>query len=135
MAYPGIVLAIMAGVAVGSMLYYIFSDPTPQAQHQYSPPISMDRALPAPPTRSRSGSRCVRRRRLSSTGRKSSNTDGGRENIEDCTICCDNIFNCESTPVEIPCNHYFHRSCIKKWLERQRSCPNCKKAVPDDIQL
>ena len=26
----------------------------------------------------------------------------------------------------VTCNHFFHKECIKKWLERQTSCPCCR---------
>lgn len=33
-------------------------------------------------------------------------------------------------PVSLPgCGHWFHRSCAARWLERNNSCPMCRRAV------
>ena len=30
------------------------------------------------------------------------------------------------------CGHYFHLSCLDKWLATNGSCPNCRNSVCDD---
>jgi hypothetical protein len=33
--------------------------------------------------------------------------------------------------VPLPCDekHYFHQDCIKAWLEKNNTCPLCKKEI------
>lgn len=47
----------------------------------------------------------------------------------ECYICMDAYEQgCEL--VEIPCNHYFHKDCIQKWLTTEKvTCPVCRKDV------
>eukprot|EP00477_Mikrocytos_mackini_P001259 GAHX01001345.1.p1 GENE.GAHX01001345.1~~GAHX01001345.1.p1 ORF type:complete len:429 (+),score=63.01 GAHX01001345.1:37-1287(+) len=47
------------------------------------------------------------------------------ENRE-CSICLDDV---EIGKI-IPCGHFFHTNCLKKWLENGRNCPVCR----DDIE-
>ena len=42
-----------------------------------------------------------------------------------CTICLDE-FKPNEKVTALPCLHYFHKNCIKKWLERKKDCPVCK---------
>ncbi|KAI9143300.1 hypothetical protein BKA69DRAFT_1063400 [Paraphysoderma sedebokerense] len=32
-------------------------------------------------------------------------------------------------PKKLPCGHIFHFSCLRSWLERQQSCPTCRRPV------
>ncbi|KTW32472.1 uncharacterized protein T551_00562 [Pneumocystis jirovecii RU7] len=34
-----------------------------------------------------------------------------------------------NTPKKLPCNHILHFNCLKSWLERQQSCPTCRRPV------
>ncbi|EAU91350.2 synoviolin 1 isoform b [Coprinopsis cinerea okayama7 len=36
------------------------------------------------------------------------------------------------TPKKLPCGHIFHFYCLRSWLERQQSCPTCRRTVLDD---
>ncbi|THH15474.1 hypothetical protein EW146_g4999 [Bondarzewia mesenterica] len=36
-----------------------------------------------------------------------------------------------TTPKKLPCGHIFHFHCLRSWLERQQSCPTCRRAVLD----
>jgi len=56
-----------------------------------------------------------------------------------CSICLD---SCDihtpmgpSSPVKLPCGHFFHYSCVRKWLERVNSCPLCRTSLKDTPQL
>ncbi|KAL1735624.1 hypothetical protein EV714DRAFT_183934, partial [Schizophyllum commune] len=33
------------------------------------------------------------------------------------------------TPKKLPCGHIFHFYCLRSWLERQQSCPTCRRTV------
>jgi hypothetical protein len=48
-----------------------------------------------------------------------------------CCICLDNI-NRSRTAYFLPCCHYFHESCINRWLETNITCPECR--IPFFIQ-
>ncbi|KAG6813681.1 hypothetical protein H0H92_008529 [Tricholoma furcatifolium] len=37
-----------------------------------------------------------------------------------------------TTPKKLPCGHIFHFHCLRSWLERQQSCPTCRRTVLDD---
>ncbi|KAJ1502110.1 E3 ubiquitin-protein ligase hrd1 [Coelomomyces lativittatus] len=34
-------------------------------------------------------------------------------------------------PKKLPCQHIFHFGCLRTWLERQQSCPTCRRPVLD----
>ncbi|TFY70852.1 hypothetical protein EVG20_g2151 [Dentipellis fragilis] len=34
-----------------------------------------------------------------------------------------------TTPKKLPCGHIFHFHCLRSWLERQQSCPTCRRPV------
>ncbi|KDN47561.1 hypothetical protein K437DRAFT_94100 [Tilletiaria anomala UBC 951] len=36
------------------------------------------------------------------------------------------------TPKKLPCGHIFHFHCLRAWLERQQSCPTCRRTVFND---
>ncbi|KAI0768646.1 hypothetical protein BD413DRAFT_715661, partial [Trametes elegans] len=36
------------------------------------------------------------------------------------------------TPKKLPCGHIFHFQCLRSWLERQQSCPTCRRTVLDN---
>ncbi|KAH9485281.1 ERAD-associated E3 ubiquitin-protein ligase HRD1 [Psilocybe cubensis] len=37
-----------------------------------------------------------------------------------------------TTPKKLPCGHIFHFYCLRSWLERQQSCPTCRRNVLED---
>ncbi|KAF9529283.1 hypothetical protein CPB83DRAFT_853010 [Crepidotus variabilis] len=37
-----------------------------------------------------------------------------------------------TTPKKLPCGHIFHFHCLRSWLERQQSCPTCRRNVLDE---
>jgi hypothetical protein len=44
----------------------------------------------------------------------------------ECTICQDSL----SPPLEIlPCDHLFHRQCIKRWFKQRMVCPVCRARI------
>jgi len=47
---------------------------------------------------------------------------------DECVICQDEYKNRERL-ITLPCRHYFHASCITKWLKIEKTCPICKDEV------
>ncbi|KAJ1680342.1 hypothetical protein EV182_000177 [Spiromyces aspiralis] len=45
---------------------------------------------------------------------------------DNCAICCDELI----TAKKLPCSHLFHRTCLRAWLERDPSCPTCRRRLP-----
>ncbi|CAD6931928.1 unnamed protein product [Tilletia controversa] len=58
-----------------------------------------------------------------------------------CIICRDDMLvagaegtppgqpSAQETPKKLPCGHIFHFHCLRSWLERQQSCPTCRRTV------
>jgi hypothetical protein len=44
----------------------------------------------------------------------------------DCSICLQEITTSD-TVGDIPCNHMFHKGCLKAWLVRHNRCPLCQR--------
>ncbi|KAJ1667204.1 hypothetical protein IW140_003828 [Coemansia sp. RSA 1813] len=61
-----------------------------------------------------------------------------------CTICNEDAFTNNSdgaaagssahddSVTRLPCKHYYHRECVKPWLELHNTCPMCRFEVPSD---
>ncbi len=47
----------------------------------------------------------------------------GRDDV--CAICLDELVAARITP----CNHLFHKICLKKWLKIQNKCPLCHASI------
>ncbi|XP_074601473.1 E3 ubiquitin-protein ligase AMFR-like isoform X2 [Brevipalpus obovatus] len=62
-----------------------------------------------------------------------------RKSSDDCAICWDKM----EMARKLPCNHLFHNSCLRSWLEQDTSCPTCRTSLkhrteedpPDDSNL
>lgn len=50
------------------------------------------------------------------------------EREQDCAICMDVLKTTgdEVQTKELPCDHMFHRRCVKKWLKNHGTCPLCR---------
>ena len=49
-------------------------------------------------------------------------------NLDDCcSICLD--AHQPGTCIATDCGHHFHRTCLRRWLRRQASCPVCRAEV------
>ncbi|XP_063172893.1 E3 ubiquitin-protein ligase RNF115 isoform X2 [Candoia aspera] len=46
----------------------------------------------------------------------------------ECPVCKDDYTVAEQVR-QLPCNHYFHSSCIVPWLELHDTCPVCRKSL------
>lgn len=64
------------------------------------------------------------------TAEELANTDGV------CIICREDMYMTEADnhglglPKKLQCNHLFHSYCLQTWLERQFSCPTCRRPIP-----
>lgn len=47
------------------------------------------------------------------------------DNSDNCAICWDEM----ETARKLPCNHLFHNSCLRSWLEQDTSCPTCRTSL------
>jgi hypothetical protein len=46
----------------------------------------------------------------------------------ECAICFENV--CKETGGHVKdCKHAFHNTCLQKWLNVNKSCPNCRKSL------
>mmetsp|Transcript_28354 Transcript_28354/g.47062 ORF Transcript_28354/g.47062 Transcript_28354/m.47062 type:complete len:319 (+) Transcript_28354:122-1078(+) len=53
------------------------------------------------------------------------------DSAEECVICFAAL--AEQTEQTLPCNHTFHQSCIREWLEKDGRCPVCRHIVDESI--
>merc|ERR1719222_1426480 len=44
-----------------------------------------------------------------------------------CIICREEMT--ASATKKLPCNHIFHRNCLRSWFQRQQTCPTCRLVV------
>jgi len=44
-----------------------------------------------------------------------------------CIICREEMT--ASATKKLPCNHIFHRNCLRSWFQRQQTCPTCRLDV------
>uniref|UniRef100_A0A182WTS3 RING-type domain-containing protein n=1 Tax=Anopheles quadriannulatus TaxID=34691 RepID=A0A182WTS3_ANOQN len=42
-----------------------------------------------------------------------------------CSVCSE-LYVPEAHVVSTPCGHMFHNDCIRQWLERSKTCPDCR---------
>lgn len=45
-----------------------------------------------------------------------------------CIICRDEM-RISQVLKKLPCNHIFHRSCLRNWFQRQQTCPTCRTDI------
>ena len=53
-------------------------------------------------------------------------------NYSICSICLED-FEIGDVISELKCEHYFHKKCIKQWLNVNNTCPNCRNNVYKNI--
>lgn len=46
------------------------------------------------------------------------------EDTDECTICFENVN--KNTGGQIDCGHSFHNDCLRPWIRKNGSCPNCR---------
>jgi len=52
----------------------------------------------------------------------------GDEKEDICSICLD-IFNDDDILRKMPCNHYYHQTCIDEWFKNHNTCPICRQNI------
>uniref|UniRef100_A0A0N5BG80 RING-type domain-containing protein n=1 Tax=Strongyloides papillosus TaxID=174720 RepID=A0A0N5BG80_STREA len=56
-----------------------------------------------------------------------------------CTICLNYFGEKDPNPTSevmiMPCDHKFHSSCLKMWLDRAAACPLCRKDLPSNDEF
>jgi hypothetical protein len=50
------------------------------------------------------------------------------EDKKRCIICLENFKNGDESII-LPCVHIFHSKCIRRWVERKRTCPFCNYKI------
>eukprot|EP01064_Diplonema_japonicum_P027765 TRINITY_DN4092_c1_g5_i1.p1 TRINITY_DN4092_c1_g5~~TRINITY_DN4092_c1_g5_i1.p1 ORF type:complete len:160 (+),score=14.08 TRINITY_DN4092_c1_g5_i1:46-525(+) len=61
---------------------------------------------------------------------KLSNSKVLAEENKTCTICLDAFETGEGLRT-LPCLHFFHLSCIDRWLQDSTQCPTCRASITD----
>ena len=51
---------------------------------------------------------------------------------EDCSICYESMIDDDDT-ITTPCNHTFHKDCLKKWVINKNNCPLCRSELPTNF--
>jgi E3 ubiquitin-protein ligase synoviolin len=50
-----------------------------------------------------------------------------------CIICREEMTSPNDSPVQqikkLPCDHIFHKSCLRSWFQRQQTCPTCRTSI------
>mmetsp|Transcript_112800 Transcript_112800/g.221158 ORF Transcript_112800/g.221158 Transcript_112800/m.221158 type:complete len:353 (+) Transcript_112800:165-1223(+) len=57
--------------------------------------------------------------------------DGRAPPPSECCCCMDEFSACHGI-VCTPCDHYFHRECLKEWLALSKTCPLCRSNLDID---
>ena len=53
------------------------------------------------------------------------------QSMKECLVCCE-TFKAGCEVVRMPCNldlHFFHKTCIERWLVNNQNCPLCRRTV------
>jgi len=46
-----------------------------------------------------------------------------------CSICTEDFIHVVGIGAQLSCSHRFHTSCLKPWIERNRTCPLCRHSI------
>lgn len=58
-----------------------------------------------------------------------SKTQSVKEPVEEICCICQDSFLIGSQKRTLKCNHFFHDTCIEKWLVTKIKCPLCSKDI------
>jgi hypothetical protein len=54
-----------------------------------------------------------------------------KDDKKECNICIE-VYKNGDKVIELPCNHLFHKECIKQWLCKEKiNCPVCRYDIRD----
>jgi len=56
-------------------------------------------------------------------------TEIPKKKINDCCSICREDYQDKDNITHLPCGHYYHKDCIKLWLNKEFNCPYCRKIV------
>eukprot|EP01025_Chloroclados_australasicus_P035298 TRINITY_DN3598_c1_g1_i3.p1 TRINITY_DN3598_c1_g1~~TRINITY_DN3598_c1_g1_i3.p1 ORF type:complete len:511 (-),score=46.44 TRINITY_DN3598_c1_g1_i3:378-1910(-) len=65
------------------------------------------------------------------------NNNGGADDVEDECVICQQAFELDEPVVVLPCEHYFHDECIKRWIYTRGAsvrCPLCSQKLIGDTE-
>eukprot|EP00951_Prasinocladus_malaysianus_P021404 scaffold176937_cov38-Prasinocladus_malaysianus.AAC.1 len=49
----------------------------------------------------------------------------------ECVICMTAVeVDPPSARMVTPCNHFFHASCLERWMDVKMECPTCRRVLP-----
>lgn len=48
--------------------------------------------------------------------------------IDECSICLDKYIKNDKVS-DLNCGHIFHKDCIKIWLSKNNTCPQCREII------
>ncbi|KAL4591128.1 hypothetical protein LXL04_004077 [Taraxacum kok-saghyz] len=67
---------------------------------------------------------------IAGSGSTSTSTSNSflRSKPTECTICKDEFIKGENIK-RLPCHHYFHHECIRRWLSYKKNCPICRRTI------
>ena len=51
---------------------------------------------------------------------------------KECIICFEKMGDIEC---KLNCNHTYHYNCIKEWVEKKNTCPECRSLVDPDVSV
>lgn len=52
-----------------------------------------------------------------------------KKNKPGCSICLEEILKNNK---ELECTHCYHENCINKWLDKEGTCPLCRKRIDNN---
>ena len=52
----------------------------------------------------------------------------GDDGKAECSICMDRV-DLGTEVTVLPCNHWFHETCVKSWLSEHDTCPHCRRGI------
>ena len=47
-----------------------------------------------------------------------------------CSICLNEVDVSANKYMVTPCNHFFHDTCLERWMDVKQECPVCRTALP-----